>query len=568
MSLFRTKSFDLILEEASKSKLKRTLGVWELTLFGIGAIIGTGIFVLTGKAAAGTPDALGAGPGLTISFIITGIACAFAALCYAEFASMAPISGSAYTYAYSSFGELLAWIIGWDLILEYAVGTVAVAIGWSGYFKNFLEGIGIHLPGEFSAATGTELVKLSTGQWISKADAIVKHIDYSTLEHTTAIMNIPALAISLAITALLVIGIKESARFNGALVIVKLILIFLFIIFGLKHFSPTEYWQPFAPNGWNGIMTGAALVFFAYVGFDAVSTTAEETKNPQRDLPRGMIMALLLCTVLYIVVAGILTGMVPLEILSNEKPVAAALTAVGEKSVAFIISIGVTFTIPTVLLVMMMGQIRVLYSMSRDGLIGKKFSNVHEKYKTPAFATLIVGCLVAAVASTIDIGAAAELTNIGTLFAFILVAIGVWILRVKRPEIPRKFKTPAYQFVTIMCVLICGYLMYSLPYLTWLRFIIWMLAGLIIYDLYSINHSHLNNGKSMHYKSKNLLYNIGAGLALFLVAFALLHEVWLGKVEKLSSLFYFSVIIGGIGLLYFFFRRIQNQKFARQELKS
>jgi len=560
-NIFRRKSLESIQEEASNSKLKRTLGVFELTMFGIGAIIGTGIFVLTGKAAAGTPDALGAGPGLTISFIITGIACAFAALCYAEFASMVPISGSAYTYAYSSFGELLAWIIGWDLILEYAVGTVAVAIGWSGYFKNFLEGVGIHLPPEISAATGTKLVQLPTGQWTEITSEITSKYgsQLANFDTTSALFNLPAFVITALITILLIVGIKESARFNAGLVVVKLILISIFLYYGFQHFNPTVYWHPFAPNGWNGIMSGAALVFFAYVGFDAVSTTAEETKNPQRDLPRGMILALLLCTILYIVVSGVLTGMVSLGVLSNAHPVAAALTSVGESNASLIISIGVTFTIPTVLLVMLMGQIRVLYSMSRDGLIGSKFSGVHPKFKTPAFATILVGSIVAIIASTIDIGAAAELTNIGTLFAFILVAIGIWILRVKRPEIERKFKTPAYKFVCICCVLICGYLMYSLPYVTWLRFIIWMILGLIIYDAYGIKNSKLTDN-TFDLKSLNTMYYTGIALGAFLVAFAVFHEIIVRKGADISLLFKVSIAIGIIDILYFVYKIAKNKK--------
>ncbi|MDQ3017446.1 MAG: amino acid permease, partial [Bacteroidota bacterium] len=343
--LFAKKSHADLMAQAEASTLKRSLGVFELTMLGIGAIIGTGIFVLTGKAAAGTEHALGAGPALTISFMVTGFACALAALCYAEFAAMVPISGSAYTYSYYSFGELMAWVIGWDLALEYAVGNIAVAIGWSGYFASFLEGIGIHLPGELISSTGTEMVQLNSGQWITKASAMTSVPDLvGTLNTTTALFNLPAFIITVLITILLVVGIKESARVNAILVIVKLVLIALFLIFGLPHFNPDVHWATFAPNGWSGVMTGAALVFFAYVGFDAVSTTAEEAKNPQRDLPRGMIYSLLICTVLYIAVAAVLTGMVPLSVLGNEKPVVAALSAVGENKISFIVAMGVTFT--------------------------------------------------------------------------------------------------------------------------------------------------------------------------------------------------------------------------------
>jgi APA family basic amino acid/polyamine antiporter len=492
--LFRKKTLESLQRESEESSLKRSLGVFDLTMLGIGAIIGTGIFVLTGEAAAGTEHALGAGPALTISFIITGFACLFAALCYAEFASMIPVSGSAYTYAYHSFGELIAWIIGWDLILEYAVGNVAVAIGWSGYFKNLMDGMGWYLPGWMSASTGTEMVQLPSGSWSELSPALTEKFGalISTFPHTTALLNLPAVVMTLLITALLYVGIKESARVNAVLVILKLILVGLFLWFGLPHFNPDVNWIPFAPNGWKGIMTGAALVFFAYVGFDAVSTTSEEAKNPQRDLPRAMIIALVVCTLLYIVVAGVLTGMVPLHVLANEKPVAEALIAVGENHVAFLIAIGVTLTMPTVLLVMQLGQIRILYAMSKDGLISSKLHQVSKRFSTPSFSTILVGSFVALLAGTIDIGVAAELTNIGTLFAFVIVAIGVWVLRVNQPNTPRKFKTPFYKIACSLCVLICVGLMFSLPYVTWIRFFIWMILGIIIYLIYGFKRSKLN----------------------------------------------------------------------------
>lgn len=496
-SIFRRKSFASIHAEASSTPLKRSLGVFELTMMGIGAIIGTGIFVLTGEAAAGTEHALGAGPALTISFILTGVACAFAALCYAEFAAMVPIAGSAYTYSYASFGELIAWIIGWDLILEYAVGNVAVAIGWSGYFKSLLDGFGWHLPGWLSGASGTEMVQLPSGAWTALTETVQRDFAgiIDTLPHTTAILNLPAFLITAAITLLLVVGISESAKVNAVLVVIKIALIGLFVGFGISHFNPSEHWANFAPNGFHGIITGAALVFFAYVGFDAVSTTAEEAKNPQRDLPRGMIYALIICTLLYVVVAGLLTGMVPLDVLGNEKPVAAALQHVGEPSIALIIAAGVTITMPTVLLVMQLGQIRVFYSMSRDGLLGKRFSTIHRRFKTPVYATLLVGLFVGLLSATIDIGAAAELTNIGTLFAFVLVAIGIWILRVKEPDVPRKFRVPMYKIVCTLCIVCCGTLMVALPGMTWLRFVVWMAAGFLVYFLYSQKHSNLNPNK-------------------------------------------------------------------------
>lgn len=494
-NLFRKKSAAQLQLESENSLLKRSLTAFDLTMLGIGAIIGTGIFVLTGEAAAGTEHAVGAGPAITISFIITGIACAFAALCYAEFASMIPVSGSAYTYAYASFGELIAWIIGWDLILEYAVGNVAVAIGWSGYFKNFLDGIGWHLPGIITEATGTKMVQLASGEWQPITQAITSQYEDSLLAmpQVTSLMNLPAFLITFLITVLLIIGIKESARTNSALVLVKLLLIGLFLYFGIPHFNPSEHWQNFAPNGWHGIMTGAALVFFAYIGFDAVSTTAEEAKNPKRDLPISIIAALIVCTILYIVVAAVLTGMVPLDLLANSHPVSAALTAVGENKVAFLIALGITFTMPTVLLVMQLGQTRIFYAMSRDGLLPNKFSIVSRRFKTPAYSTVIVGVFVALLAGFMDISAVAELTNIGTLFAFVLVATGIWILRIQQPNIKRGFRIPFYKVICSGAILICGYLMLSLPLITWLRFVLWMLIGLAIYFAYSRKHSGLNS---------------------------------------------------------------------------
>lgn len=496
-SLFRRKSVAQLSHDSETSSLKRTLTAFDLTMLGIGAIIGTGIFVLTGEAAAGTRDALGAGPAITISFVITGLACGFAAMCYAEFASMIPVSGSAYTYAYASFGEIIAWIIGWDLILEYAIGNVAVAIGWAGYFKDLLQGLGIHLPPYLLASTGTELVQLPNGDWHPLTSALATRLgdQISSMPHEISLLNLPALIITFVVTVLLIIGIKESARTNSVLVMIKLLLVGLFLYFGFPHFNPSEHWQNFTPNGWNGIMSGAALVFFAYIGFDAVSTTAEETKNPQRDLPIGMIAALIVCTILYIAVSAVLTGMVSLDILANEKPISAALNAVGENKVAFIISLGITLTMPTVLLVMQMGQIRIFYSMSRDGLLPKKFSRVSKKFKTPAYSTVVVGLLVGLLAGFMDIGAVAELTNIGTLFAFVLVAIGVWILRVQQPDRVRKFRVPAYKFVCSGAIIVCGYLMFSLPWITWLRFILWMAIGIVVYFIYSKRHSVLNDNE-------------------------------------------------------------------------
>ncbi|MDX2283202.1 MAG: amino acid permease [Bacteroidia bacterium] len=529
-SLFRRKSAAALEAESASSGLKRALGPVQLTFMGIGAIIGTGIFVLTGQGAAGDAGHLGAGPALIYSFILSGLACAFAALCYAEFASMIPISGSAYTYSYASFGELIAWIIGWDLVLEYAVGNIAVAIGWSGYFKALLAGYGIVLPAIISMDPATASHALNhvpealaqLQQLLGQAFTVPQVLEQIDVLKTQApdvltpsiindfrnygaastlptlggfplTINLPAVLITLLITVLLVVGIQESARTNAVLVIIKLFLIGLFIVFGLPHMDTATHWQNFMPNGWPGVFSAAAIVFFAYIGFDAVSTTAEEAKNPQRDLPIGMIASLVVCTLLYVVVAAVLTGMAPLEILGNEKPIAAALTSVGENRISAIISAGVTITMPTVLLVMQLGQVRVFYSMSRDGLLPARFSKVSPRFKTPVFSTILVGLFVGLFAGLIDIGDAAELTNIGTLFAFVLVAIGVWILRVQEPDRKRSFKVPAYQLMASLCVLSCGFLMLSLPMMTWIRFVVWMGIGIVIYFLYGRRHSKLNS---------------------------------------------------------------------------
>jgi len=456
--LFAKKSInDLIAQTEEKGhKLKRVLSAFDLTLLGIGAIIGTGIFVLTGVAAA-----IHAGPAVVLSFVVSGLACAFAALCYAEFSSMIPVAGSAYTYAYATLGELFAWIIGWDLILEYAVGSITVSIGWSGYFVNLLSSIGIHIP-----------------QWATQPP-----------------FNLPAAIIVFIMTVILVIGIRESARFNNAMVTVKLAVILFFIFFGAFYVRP-ENWSPFIPFGWSGIMTGAAIVFFAYIGFDAVSTTAEEAKNPKRDLPIGIIASLLICTVLYIIVSGILTGIVPVGTVKDNNsflsaPVAFALNYINQGWASGIISIGAIMGITSVLLVMLMGQPRVFFAMSRDNLLPEKISTVHPKFGTPYITTIITGVAVAIIAMMVPIGTAAELTNIGTLFAFAIVSTSVLILRRTQPDTPRPFKTPFVYIIAPLGVLSSLYLMYSLPVLTWIRFLVWLDLGLFIYYFYGRTHSRL-----------------------------------------------------------------------------
>lgn len=462
-SLFRKKSPAAIQElEGQKEKhLKRTLSAFDLTMLGIGGIIGVGIFVITGVAAAKY-----AGPAIVISFVISMLACIFTALCYAEFASLLPVAGSAYNYAYATLGEWIAWIIGWDLILEYVVGAIAVAIGWSGYFSNVLKTIGIELP-----------------VWCSGTPGVVPG----------AIINLPAALIVLILTGLLTIGIKKSAKFTSAMVFVKLVAIVIFIAVAASHVNPL-HWQPFLPFGWGGVFTAAAIVFFAYIGFDAVSCAAEEAKNPQRDLPIGIIASLVICTILYIVVAALLTGIVPYLHLNNPSPVATALQELGYRWGSALVSAGAVAGITSVLLVLLMGQPRIFFSMSRDGLLWPWISKVHPRFGTPYRSQILTGLVVATVAAFIDIGTAAELTNIGTLFAFLLVCLGIVVLRKKEPTLPRHFKCPGNPIIPLLGIGFCLWLMLSLPWLTWVRFLIWLGLGLVIYFSYSRTHSLLAKG--------------------------------------------------------------------------
>ncbi|MDQ7095991.1 amino acid permease [Desulfosporosinus sp. PR] len=458
-SLSRKKSIsELLSESQGKDGLKKTLGALDLTMLGIGAIIGTGIFVLTGVAAAQY-----AGPGLILSFVISGIACAFAALVYAEFASTVPVAGSAYTYSYVSLGEFMAWIIGWDLMLEYLLAASTVSIGWSGYFQMLLNGFGIHLPVWATGALGTA---------------------------PGAVFNLPAVAIALIITFLLSIGVKEAARFNNIIVFVKLGAVILFILVAVWYVKPAN-WSPFLPFGMKGVLSGAAVVFFAYIGFDAVSTAAEEVKDPKRDMPIGIISSLIVCTVLYIIVSLILTGIVPYKLLDVAAPVAFALSFIHQDWAAGIISLGAIGGITTVLLVMLYGQTRVFFAMSRDGLLPKIFSNVHPKHKTPIVSTWLTGIVVAIIAGITPINTVAELVNIGTLSAFVLVSIGVIILRKTQPDLPRSFRVPWVPLIPILAALFCLFLMFQLPLITWIRFVVWLVIGLFIYFLYGIHHSVL-----------------------------------------------------------------------------
>lgn len=481
---------------------KKVLGPVELTLLGVGASIGTGIFVFTGTAAAGGVHHVGAGPAIIISFLITAVACGLAALCYAEFASMVPASGSAYTYAYASFGELAAWIIGWDLILEYAVGNIAVAIGWSEYFANLLAYFHIELPAWLSIDPISAANFLATGSEASEYQRELATEAFANAPRlgVPVLFNLPAVIVVFFVSMILIIGIRESARFNSILVLLKIALIGLFLFVGFHYVDFSTHWQSFAPNGWKGIMSGSALIFFAYIGFDAVSTTAEEARNPQRDLPIAMLASLVICTILYIAVATVLTGMVPLQILNSGKPVADALNHVGESTIATILSLGAVLSITSVLIVFQLGQTRIFFAMARDGLLPKILSQVSPRFGTPVFGTILTGMLVAIPAGLIDIGAAAELTNIGTLFAFFLVAAGVMVLRIVEPNRERRFRAPCVWLTCPACMGICLYLMISLPGMTWLRFFIWMVIGMIVYFSYGFHHSVLQKQLSQEVK--------------------------------------------------------------------
>ena len=455
--LFRRKSTHAILIDAGRHAggLKRVLGALDLTLLGIGAIIGAGIFVLTGVGASY------AGPGLILSFVMAGFACAMAALCYAEFAAMIPIAGSAYSYSYATMGELVGWIIGWDLVLEYAVAAAAVAAGWSHYLTVILAGVGIHLPNALTHAPGTA------------PDAIV---------------NLPALLIVLAVSAILYVGVQESARVNSIIVSIKLFAVLLVVVVGIFFVRPAN-WSPFLPLGWGGVLRGAAYIFFAYIGFDAVSTAAEEVVEPNRALPIGILTSLAVCTVLYIAVAAVLTGMVPMAKIDIEAPLAAAFVTRGLNFVAGIISLGAVAGLTSVLLVLLLGQSRIFYAISRDGLLPPVFSRVHPRFMTPSMPTVITGVAVALTAGLLPIKVIAELTNIGTLFAFVLVCLGVWILRSVEPELERPFRTPLVPLVPLLGAGSCLLMMFGLDLTTWLRFFIWMGAGLVIYLGYGRFHS-------------------------------------------------------------------------------
>jgi APA family basic amino acid/polyamine antiporter len=506
-NLLATKPIDLILAEAHETgehSLKRALGPVNLITLGIGAIIGTGIFVLTGAASA-----MYAGPAIVLSFILAGIGCVFAGLCYAEFASLIPIAGSAYTYGYSTLGEIFAWIIGWDLILEYAFGAATVASGWSGYVISILQDFGIRIPPAIAGTPG-QLFVLYNGKWesinrISRTLAL-NHIDPNSLPHQTGVFNLVAFLAIAAVTTILVIGIKESANLNSFIVIVKVSVLLVFIGLGMDFLMThkelaTANWHPFLPAndggfgkfGWSGVARAAGVIFFAYIGFDAVSTAAQEARRPERDMPIGILGSLVICTVLYILVSGVLTGLVKYDQLNVPDPIAVGIDVTGVRWGSLLVKLGAICGLSSTMVVMLLGQSRVFFSMSRDGLLPKWASKVHPRFRTPYLSSVFVGLFVAVFASIIPISILGELVSIGTLLAFVIVCTGVWILRRRRPELQRPFRTPWVPIVPLLGMGISLLMMISLPFDTWLRLIVWLIIGMAIYFTYGKYHSRVQN---------------------------------------------------------------------------
>jgi basic amino acid/polyamine antiporter, APA family len=488
MSLFATKSIDELRRDAEAThehSLKRVLGPADLVMLGVGAIIGTGIFVLTGQAAAAN-----AGPAIVLSMVLAGLVSALAGLCYAEFASTVPVAGSAYTYGYATLGEFVAWIIGWDLVLEYALGAATVAVGWSGYVVSFLHDLGIDFPAALSAAPGTA-VALANGDTV------------------TAVFNLPAVIITALVTVLLVIGIQESARVNAVIVVVKVAVVLLVIAAGIG-FVNTANWSPFIPPntgtygefGWSGVAQGAAVIFFAYIGFDAVSTAAQEARNPQKDMPKGILGSLVVCTILYVAVSAVMVGLVPYTALGVPAPMAVAIDAAKQQAVGsvwfpllsvmpLLVKLGAIAGLSTVMVVMVLGQTRVFYSMSRDGLLPPWAKAVHPRFRTPYITTILTGIAVSIAAGLTPIGVLGHMVSIGTLFAFVIVSIGILALRIRRPDLDRPFKVPGVWIVAPASAFVALFLMYSLPSETWVRLLIWMALGVVVYFLYGARHSTL-----------------------------------------------------------------------------
>jgi APA family basic amino acid/polyamine antiporter len=525
--LLARKPLKALLEESKETgehSLRRTLGVFQLTALGVGAIIGAGIFVLSGLGAHY------AGPGLMLSFVVSGLGCAFAGLCYAEFAAMIPLAGSAYTYAYATLGEIFAWIIGWDLTLEYAMGASTVSSGWSNHFIELLDVLHIRMPlwlaydhwtalrtadniiaRQMARAADPSLVP-GTQPFINKVTAIISAHPPELVQRAHDLLNaphifgmefgfnLPAFVIALVITAILVIGIRESARFNATIVVIKVSVVLFVIALGSRYVNSANWghgWSEFAPYGFSGIGAGAAYIFFAYIGFDAVSTTAQEAKNPQRDLPIGIIASLLICTVFYIAVAAVLTGMVPWREINIEAPIARAFLDRGLTTASHVITLGALAGLTSVMLVMLLGQTRVLYAMANDGLLPKKFfADIHPKFRTPWKNTILVGFLAALVGSTVPIDDIGKMVNIGTLLAFVIVCIAVLVLRRSNPGQHRPFRTPWVPIVPILGIGFNGYMMYKLGWINWARLIIWLIIGMVIYFTYSRHHSKVQMARS------------------------------------------------------------------------
>ncbi len=504
-NLLATKSLNTILNEAHETgehSLRRALGATNLITLGIGAIIGTGIFVITGTATAEH-----AGPAIVLSFIFAAVGCVFAGLCYAEFASMIPVAGSAYTYGYATLGEIFAWIIGWDLVLEYAFGAATVASGWSGYLISLLGDFGLKLPASLAGTRWDEFI-FYNNHWepvkLIAPKLKTAGINAASLPHTFGTFNLFGfLAITIA-TVILVIGIKESANFNSAIVVIKVCVLIVFVAVGasfLFHHPSltTENWHPFIPAntgafgqfGWSGILRAAGIIFFAYIGFDAVSTAAQEAKNPAKDMPIGILGSLIICTILYIVVAGVLTGLVPYHNLDVRDPLAVGIDVAGKRWGSLLVKIGALMGLSSTIVVMLLGQSRVFFSMSNDGLLPRVFSDVHRKFRTPWISSITVGTFVAVLAASLPINVLDEMVSIGTLLAFVIVCAGVWVLRRRNPNVERPFKTPWVPFVPIMGIIISLAMMVSLTGLTWIRLAVWLVIGMFIYFGYGRHHSRV-----------------------------------------------------------------------------
>lgn len=512
--MFRTKNLDKILADTAKSEhqLKKTLSAFDLVIFGVGAMIGAGIFALTGSAAAGSETHLAAGPALILSFVLTGIVCSFCALCYSEFSSMAPISGSAYTYTFSTLGEFVAWIIGWALVLEYAVGNMAVAVSWTGTIKEFLSStFNVTLPAALTSNTIETVKSLDSANPAILATHIPFTIPFTNHQEILLIQNafnLPAFLVVLAVTWLLTLGVSESAKTAALMVFAKTAVILLFIAMGgiflfgghmdtLQHNWFANGWQTFAPNGFQGILAGAGLIFFAYIGFDAVSTAAEETKNPQRDIPIGIIGSLAICTLLYILVTAVITGIVPLDQINKEAAVVGAMNMMGYGWAGLLVSIGAIAGLTSVLLVLQMGGTRIFYAIARDGLLPQFLAKIHPKFQTPHICTVLVGLFVAIGGGLLPINLLAEMCNIGTLGAFLVVCLGVAILRFTDPQRPRPFKVPLGLTVPALGVFGCAFVMNGLPITTWVVTIGWFILGMFIYFGYGIWNSKLNDEEAL-----------------------------------------------------------------------